>query len=182
MILGSADIRRRVELGDIILSPFRPECLGPNSYDVHLSEYLAIYKAELLDCKRSYDNAMIRTVIGESGYVLQPGELYLGATVEYTETRNLVPYLDGKSSIGRLGIFIHATAGRGDDGFCGFWTLEMVVVKPVRVYPGMPIGQLTYHHIGNSDETYDMRASSKYNNRDPRPMPSRMYKNFDPSR
>ena len=77
--------------------------------------------------------------ITKEGFVLQPGVLYLGVTEEYTETHNAVPFLEGKSSIGRLGIDIHATAGKGDVGFCNTWTLEISCVHPVRVYPGMPI-------------------------------------------
>ena len=67
-----------------------------------------------------------------------------GSTLEYTETRRFVPFLEGKSSVGRLGIDIHATAGKGDVGFCNHWTLEISVSQPVRVYAGMPIGQLIY--------------------------------------
>lgn len=92
-----------------------------------------------------------------------------------------MPYLDGKSSVGRLGIFTHVTAGRGDVGFCGHWTLEICVVgAPVRVYPGMPIGQLTFHTIqGVVQRVYNTKAGAKYTDaRDPRPQASRMHKNF----
>ena len=85
--------------------------------------------------------------IPEGGVMLTPHRLYLARTVERTETRNLVPMLEGRSSVGRLGLFIHVTAGFGDVGFCGFWTLEMFCVQPVRIYAGVEIGQIFYHTL-----------------------------------
>lgn len=160
----------------ILIEPFDVANLGGNSYDVHLSEHLKIYSSKELDAAR--DNAAIDVLIPPSGLWLEPGVLYLASTVEYTETRGLVPYVDGKSSVGRLGIRIHATAGRGDDGFQGHWTLEIDVVQPVRVYAGMPIGQLTYHTIyGDVERRYATKAGgSGYGGRDPRPQTSRLWK------
>lgn len=114
----------------------------------------------------------------ESGIVLVPGILYLASTVEYTETHEHVVYLDGKSSIGRLGIAVHLTAGRGDVGFVGHFTLEMSVVQPVRVYAGMPIGQLTYHTVhGAVERRYQTKPGASYlDGRDPMPQPSRLWK------
>ena len=90
-----------------------------------------------------------------------------GSTLEYTETRQYVPFLEGKSSVGRLGIDIHATAGRGW-GFCNHWTLEISVCQPVRVYAGMPIGQLIYFKVdGNVEVDYASKSSAKYNQRTP---------------
>ena len=95
-------------------------------------------------------------------------------THEYTETHNTVPFLEGKSSVGRLGIDIHATAGKGDVGFCNYWTLEISVSLPVRVYAGMPIGQLIYFTVeGDVINPYKTKSSAKYNQRSPRPMESR---------
>ncbi|MCS7074469.1 MAG: dCTP deaminase, partial [Bacteroidia bacterium] len=142
MILSDTEILREIEKGNILVEPFRRECLGSNSYDVHLSKYLAVYKDEILDAKQH--NQIQEIIIPAEGYVLQPGVLYLGVTEEYTETHCHVPFLEGKSSVGRLGIDIHATAGKGDVGFCNTWTLEISVTQPVRVYAGMPIGQLIY--------------------------------------
>ena len=85
--------------------------------------------------------------IPDEGMILLPHRFYLGVTQEYTETHSHVPFLEGKSSIGRLGIDIHATAGKGDIGFCNTWTLEISVKQPVRVYAGMPIGQLIYFEV-----------------------------------
>ena len=116
--------------------------------------------------------------IPESGIDMVPGILYLASTIEYTETHRHVPYLDGQSSVGRLGIAIHATAGRGDVGFCGHWTLEISVVQPVRVYAGMPIGQLTYHTVeGEVARVYTRKPDPHYvDGRNPMPQPSRLWR------
>ena len=99
-------------------------------------------------------------------------------TYEYTETHKHVPFLEGKSSVGRLGIDIHATAGKGDVGFCNHWTLEISVNQPVRVYEGMPIGQLIYFEVqGDVKTLYSAKGSAKYNVRSTKPMESMMWKN-----
>ena len=115
----------------------------------------------------------------DDGLILLPHRLYLGVTEEYTETHRHVPFLEGKSSIGRLGIDIHATAGKGDVGFCNTWTLEISVKQPVRIYHGMPIGQLIYFEIsGEIGTSYKTKSSAKYNQRTDRPVESMMWKNF----
>lgn len=116
--------------------------------------------------------------IPETGILLIPGILYLGSTVEYTETHRHVPYLDGRSSVGRLGVSIHVTAGRGDVGFCNHWTMELWVVQPVRVYPRVKIGQLTYHTVaGEVARVYAGKSGTTYGalKRDPMPQPSRLW-------
>jgi dCTP deaminase len=125
-------------------------------------------------------NEIEHFTIPEEGYVLRPDTLYLGVTQEYTETHAHVPFLEGKSSVGRLGIDIHATAGKGDVGFCNTWTLEISVKQPVRVYAGMPIGQLIYFMVqGECINPYDSKASAKYNARTVKPVESMMFKNYD---
>lgn len=115
----------------------------------------------------------------EEGLLLLPHRLYLGVTEEYTETHRHVPFLEGKSSIGRLGIDIHATAGKGDIGFCNTWTLEISVRQPVRVYRGMPIGQLIYFEVsGEVGTAYADKPTAKYTSRTARPVESMMWKNF----
>jgi dCTP deaminase len=105
--------------------------------------------------------------------------LYLGVTKEYTETHSHVPFLEGKSSIGRLGIDIHATAGKGDVGFCNTCTLEISVRHPVKIYAGMPIGQLIYFEIaGDVEIAYSKKRGAKYNKRTVKPVESMMWKNF----
>jgi dCTP deaminase len=145
MILTDKKILQEMEKGTIVISPFNQRCLGSNSYDVHLGKYLGVYKNDILDAK--VHNEIEYIEIPDSGLILLPHRLYLGVTQEYTETHAHVPFLEGKSSIGRLGIDIHATAGKGDIGFCNTWTLEISVKQAVRVYHGMPIGQLIYFEI-----------------------------------
>lgn len=177
MILTDKKILEAIERQEIVIEPFRRECLGTNSYDVHLGKYLALYQDRVLDAKRH--NPVVHLEIGDEGFVLQPGTLYLGVTEEYTETHNSVPFLEGKSSIGRLGIDIHATAGKGDVGFSNHWTLEISCVQPVRVYAGMPIGQLIYFLVdGDIENYYNKKQNAKYNQRTDRPVESMMWKNF----
>lgn len=177
MILTDKEILEHIEKGNIHISPFDKKCLGSNSYDVHLGKTLATYEAKELDAKAH--NKIRYFEIPEEGYVLQPQEFYLGVTLEYTETKAHVPFLEGKSSIGRLGIDIHATAGKGDIGFCNYWTLEISVKKPVRVYTGMPIGQLIYFEVkGDLLTPYNLKQSAKYNQKSPLPTESMMWKNF----
>jgi dCTP deaminase len=177
MILSDTRIREAVESGRIVIRPYRSDCLGTNSYDVHLGPYIATYVGGALDARRP--NPIEEVRMPKSGYVLVPGQLYLGVTEEYTETHGYVPFLEGKSSVGRLGIDIHSTAGKGDEGFCNYWTLEMSVKVPVRIYPGMPIGQLIYFEIsGPIRRGYDTKANAKYRTVSPHPIPSRMHLNF----
>ncbi len=176
MILSDTEIRKYLASGDIIIEPFRPDCLGTNSYDVHLGKYLAVYKDEVLDARKH--NEVEHFEIPKEGFVLRPGKLYLGVTEEYTETHNCVPFLEGKSSVGRLGIDIHATAGKGDVGFCNTWTLEISVTQPVRIYAGMPIGQLIYFTVkGEIENYYHSKKNAKYAARSTRPVESMMWKN-----
>ena len=97
-------------------------------------------------------NEVEEIIIPETGYQLKPNELYLGRTLEYTNTKKYVPMIEGRSSIGRLGIFIHITAGFGDVGFAGYWTLEIFCIKPIIIYPNVEIAQLYYHTIDGECE------------------------------
>ncbi len=161
MILSGREIKSRLG-GDIKIDPYKEERLNPNSYNLSLHNRLLVYTEEPLDMKR--DNPVQEIALPPEGLVLEPGRLYLGRTVEYTETDNLVPMLEGRSSVGRLGLFIHVTAGFGDVGFKGFWTLEIFCVQPIRIYPGVDICQIYYHSL---EGDYDRYASGKYQgNRD----------------
>lgn len=176
MILTDAKILEGLENGNIVIEPFDKSNLGTNSYDVHLGKTLAVYKDRVLDAK--LHNTIEYFEIGPEGFVLEPGTLYLGVTEEYTETHAAVPFLEGKSSIGRLGIDIHATAGKGDVGFCNSWTLEISCVQPVRVYAGMPIGQLIYFLVeGDILNYYNKKKNAKYIERTTKPVESMMWKN-----
>lgn len=197
MILSDKQIFAARERREIVIEPWDEKSLGTNSYDVHLGDVLKTYASVkprdevetwidergftqtalvVLDAKREQSVRVHK--IGPEGFVLVPGKLYLGVTQEYTETHKHVPFLDGKSSIGRLGITIHCTAGRGDVGFCNHWTMEIHVVEPVRVYAGMPIGQLIYFETGDVEVPYNKKPGAKYNERCPEPQPSQMWKNF----
>ncbi|MCC5944153.1 MAG: dCTP deaminase [Bernardetiaceae bacterium] len=176
MILSDSEILKAIEQGNILIEPFSPQALGTNSYDVHLGKYLATYENEILDA-RSHNKINVFEIPDE-GFVLQPNTLYLGVTREYTETHAHVPFLEGKSSVGRLGIDIHATAGKGDVGFCNTWTLEISVTQKVRIYAGMPIGQLIYFKVdGEIRNYYNEKKGAKYNERSLKPIESMMWKN-----
>jgi dCTP deaminase len=176
MILSDKRILEEIEKGTILIEPFDAACLGTNSYDVHLSKHLATYLDVEIDAKKH--NQIVHFEIPKEGFLLRPGVLYLGSTIEYTETHAHVPFLEGKSSTGRLGIDIHATAGKGDVGFCNHWTLEISTTKPVRIYEGMPIGQLIYFVVeGTIQVSYSTKKNAKYNERTPLPKESMMWKN-----
>jgi dCTP deaminase len=176
MILSDKLILQEIEKGNILIEPYNREYLGTNSYDVHLGRYLALYRERVLDAKKH--NPIDHFEIPPEGFVLHPNILYLGVTLEYTETHAHVPFLEGKSSTGRLGIDIHATAGKGDVGFCNCWTLEISCTQPVRIYAGMPIGQLIYFTVDGEIETfYNKKSDAKYNTRTDKPVESMMFKN-----
>ena len=177
MILSDSKILEAIARKEIVIEPYNRECLGSNSYDVHLAKYLAVYEDAVLDARKH--NQIRHFEIPDEGFVLMPGTLYLGVTEEYTETHASVPFLEGKSSVGRLGIDIHATAGKGDVGFSNTWTLEISCVQPVRVYAGMPIGQLIYFVVdGEIKNYYNKKQNAKYNQRTDKPVESMMWKNF----
>jgi len=176
MILSDKYILAEIEKGSIKIEPYQRACLGSNSYDVHLGRWLATYTEHILDAKKH--NQIESFEIPEDGFVLYPHIFYLGVTEEYTETHEHVPFLEGKSSTGRLGIDIHATAGKGDVGFCGHWTLEISVKQPVRIYSGMPIGQLIYFPVlGEIEVKYNQKKDAKYSGQKDRPVESMMWKN-----
>jgi dCTP deaminase len=173
MILSGEHIRDQLG-GNIVIDPFDEKRLNPNSYNLTLHDEVMIYEEVVLDMRKR--NRVRRLPIPENGLVLESHRLYLARTVERTETHNLVPMIEGRSSIARLGLFVHVTAGFGDVGFCGFWTLEMFAVQPVRVYPGIPICQIFYHQIDGPIREY---ASDKYQDSHDI-QPSRIYRELNP--
>ena len=158
---------------DLFIEPFEKNQLNPNSYNLKLHNELLIYTDDVLDMKK--ENKFEKIVIPEEGLVLAPNRLYLGRTVEYTRTLNAVPMLEGRSSIGRLGLFVHVTAGFGDVGFSGYWTLEIFCIQPIRIYPHIEICQLYFHTI---EGDYDPYSSGKYQN-NKGIQPSYLYKDFE---
>lgn len=172
MILSGREIKN--QLGKkILIEPFQESQIGPNSYNLRLHEDLLVYSNPTLDMKTP--NPVTKLIIPEEGLLLEKNKLYLGRTMEYTKTDGYVPMLEGRSSIGRLGLFIHVTAGFGDVGFAGFWTLEMFCIQPIKIYRGVEICQIFYHTI---EGDYDAYTSSKYQN-NTGVQPSLLYKDFE---
>lgn len=172
MILSGKEIKARIGQ-DIFIKPYNEKQLNPNSYNLKLHNELLVYEDEVLDMKK--ENKAKKIVIPKEGLLLEPGKLYLGRTVEHTRTENSVPMLEGRSSIGRLGMFIHVTAGFGDIGFSGYWTLEISCIQPIRIYPGVEICQIYYHDIRGE---YDKYKSGKYQN-NKGIQPSLLFKDFN---
>jgi len=172
MILSGKEIEKQLDR-KIFIDPFRPEQLNPNSYNLRLYNKLLVYDEDVLDMKRP--NKVKEMEIPAEGLTLQPNKLYLGRTLEYTRTEDYVPMLEGRSSVGRLGLFIHVTAGFGDVGFSGYWTLEIFCVQPVRIYAGVEICQIYYHTIDGEYERYN---SGKYQ-LNQGIQPSLLYRDFE---
>lgn len=171
MILSGKQIRKK--LGeDIFIEPFNESQLNPNSYNLKLHNELLVYEDCILDMKKQ--NRYKSIIIQNEGIVLEPNKLYLGRTKEYTKTDKFVPMLEGRSSVGRLGLFIHVTAGFGDVGFSGYWTLEIHCIQPIRIYADVEICQIYYHSI---EGDYDKYVSGKYQN-NKGIQPSLLYKDF----
>lgn len=171
MILSGLEIKKLIGK-DIIIEPFYEKRLNPNSYNLSLNKELLVYEDYVLDMKK--ENKAVSAVIPESGFRLEPGKLYLGRTNEYTKTENYVPLLEGRSSIGRLGMFVHITAGFGDVGFAGYWTLEIFCVQPIIIYPDVEICQIYFNSLQGDYEPY---KSGKYQN-NAGIQPSLLYKDF----
>lgn len=147
----------------ITIEPFNEAHLGPNSYDVRLDRTLKVYdfgSNNYLDPKQK--NPTITLEIPEQGIILQPGILYLGNTMEIIGSDNYIPMYEGRSSMARLGIESHISAGFGDIGFISNWTLEITVVHPVKIYAGMRIGQVYFHQINEKFNVAENRYHGKY--------------------
>ena len=162
MILGKKTIIQEYEAGRIHIKPFCPENVGPNSVDCTLAPLLKRiipnYRG-MVDPKR--EQIFQELSIPEEGLMLLPGQLYLGSTVEEIGSDYYVPMLEGRSSIGRLGLFVHVTAGFGDVGFKNRWTLEITPILPIRVYPGMRLCQVFFHQISDNSTLYSGRYSGQ---------------------
>lgn len=172
MILSGKEIKKHIGK-DIIIEPYNEKKLNPNSYNLSLYNELLVYENDILDMKTPNQTKTI--IIPEDGLVLEPNRLYLGRTNEFTKTEKFVPMLEGRSSTGRLGLFIHVTAGFGDIGFSGYWTLEIFCVQPIKIYPNVDICQIYYHSIQGD---YDLYKSGKYQNNNGI-QPSLMYRDFE---
>lgn len=171
-------IRSEVAAGKILIDPFNLEQLGPNSYDLRLSKHLVVFprvwdgSQTTLDMKVPGKGETFE--MSEVGFVLQPNRLYLGSTTEKAGSDFYVPCIEGRSSVARLGLFVHITAGFGDVGFLNHWTLELVAVEPIRIYPGVKICQIYFDTV----EGEITRYNGKYKEDDIKPRQSAMYKDF----
>lgn len=155
--LSASKIIEERDKGNLNIIPFSKRLLNPNSYNVKLSNILKVYKDNyILDCKK--DNPYDIITMPEDGLILTPGKLYIGSTIERVSSNKYITGIDGRSSLGRLGISVHATAGFGDIGFDGTYTLEIFCIHPVRIYPNIEIAQIYFEDIlGDVDFLYNGR-------------------------
>lgn len=168
MILSGEEIHSRLGNG-ICIDPFCEDSLNRNSYSLTLHHELLVYEEVVLDMKEP--NRFRRLRIPDKGLILSPGQLYLARTVEYTETHDLVPMIQGRPNLARLGLLVHCSAAMGETGFCGYWTLELSVVQPIRIYGGIRICQIAYHeltgairdrHHGCAAKQFDIQPSMMF--------------------
>lgn len=171
MILTGAKILEEVAAGRIHIAPFVASQINPNSYNFRLGSTILTYKNKELDPKQK--NETITHVIPKEGFVLQPDTLYLGHTHETMGSEYYVPIIRGRSSVGRIGVFINITADLIDIGSINQWTLQMHVVQPVRIYAGMLIGQVTFWEVEGDITLYDGKYQGSIG-----PAASQIYKDF----
>ena len=172
MILTGSYIRQCVLNNSIVIKPFDGNLINPNSYDFRLGDKILVYRNRILDTKK--ENLVETVTLTDDGYTLQPDRLYLGHTQEVMGSDSYVPIIRGKSSTGRVGLFIHITADLIDIGSIGQVTLMMHAVQPVKIYPGMRIGQVTFWETIGDVNLYDGKYQGSSG-----PVASRVYKDFD---
>jgi len=171
MILTGPEIVREVKARRIVIEPFNLSQINPNSYNFKLGNTIKVYTEKILDPKRS--NSWKEIEIPKRGLRLSPRKLYLGHIFERIGSSSYVPIIKGRSSIGRLGLFIVITADLVDLGAFGCWTLQLHSVQPLIIYPGMLIGQITFWKISGRRLLY----KGKYQDIKG-PMQSLSYKDF----
>jgi dCTP deaminase len=171
MILTGDEIRKRVEIGDIVIDPFIPDNINPNSYNFRLHHELLVYRDDVIDPARQPTTGTIQ--IPAEGLVLEPHRLYLASTVERLGSEHFVPTYAARSSVARLGMFINLSAPLGDIGFVGRWTIQLFCLHRVRVVAGMNIGQMMFWHVRGDIRLYE----GKYRGAD-RVLPSMIFKDF----
>jgi dCTP deaminase len=173
MILTGPKIHQEVLAGTIRISPFDARQLNPNSYDFRLGDTLKVYTEPVLDARRANPTRTLH--IPPGGIELRSDTLYLGHTVESVGSDTYVPVLRGKSSTGRIGLFVHITADLIDIGSYGQFTLMLHAVQPVRVYPGMRIGQVTFWAVLGDITLYRGKYQGSQG-----PRESEVYRDFEP--
>ncbi len=185
VVLSDRTIRAEIEAGRIVIDPFDAELVQPSSVDVRVDRKFRVFhnnRHAFIDVRRPMEDLTeLVEVEGDQPFILHPGEFVLGQTLErVTLPDDLVARLEGKSSLGRLGLLIHSTAGFVDSGFSGNLTLELsnVANLPITIYRGMPIGQLSFMRMDGPVERPYGQAGSKYQGQD-EPTPSRFHLNFE---
>ena len=186
MLLSDKDIRAQIEAGRIGLDPLSIELIQPSSMDVRLDRFFRLFdnhKYPFIDPREQQDDlTRFVEVDKDEAFILHPGEFVLGSTFEFVSLPNdIAARLEGKSSLGRLGLLTHSTAGFVDPGFQGHVTLELsnTATLPIKLWPGMKIGQLCFFQL--SSESENPYGSSKYGSRyqgQRGPTASRSYLNF----
>ena len=171
MILTGSEILKNYEEKKIVITPFNRDHLNPNSYNFTLGKKLLVYNDYVLDVKK--ENSFRELEIPEEGLTLAPGTVYLGHTEEVIGSDHFVPVIRGRSSIGRLGLFINITADLIDLGAVGQVTLQLNAVQPVTIYAGMQIGQVTFWAVSGEVERYNGRYQNSMG-----PIASKMYQDF----
>ena len=186
-VLADRDIRSALEAGRIRIDPYDPACLQPSSVDLHLDREFRVFRNNrypYIDPRTPQpDLTEVVGVDDDEPFILHPGEFVLGQTLESIALPDdIVARLEGKSSLGRLGLLIHSTAGFVDPSWSGNLTLELsnVANLPITIYEGMPIGQISFMRMdGPVERPYGSDATgSKYQGQ-AEPTPSRFYLNFD---
>lgn len=153
-MLSGEEIKRRMQIGDIIITPQDNIVINPNSVNLTLNENIAYYTEPILDLKKH--NPIEKIVIEENGIILYPDKIYIAKSNEWTETQKLVPMLSGRSSLGRLGYHAHCSAGMGSIGYKGYWHMGIRPTIPIRVYKDMKCCQIYYFTTeGEITETYN---------------------------
>jgi len=182
MLTGS-QIKKEIEDGGIVISPFNEDQLNPNSYNMKLSSKLLYYTLKKTDedydkfvgyLDSSENNEYKEINVPDTGLILKPGVLYLGSTFEWTESHSCIPMINGRSSLARLGLVVHQTGGFGDLGFKGNWTLEFSCIHPVKIYPNMEICQVCWFYPFGSLE---IKYNGKYQGQD-KPIPSKFFTEY----
>jgi dCTP deaminase len=183
MILSDRTIREQIDAGRIVIDPFDPACVQPSSVDLHVDAEFRVFRNNrypFIDVKQEQDLTELVEVKPDEPFILHPGEFVLGSTLERVSIPDdLVARLEGKSSLGRLGLLIHSTAGYVDPGWDGFLTLELsnVANLPITLYPGMKIGQISFFQLTTAAETPYGSAGNKYQNQ-MGPTASRIHEEF----
>lgn len=171
MILSGKKIIEEVENKKIIIFPFNNENINPNSYNYTLDDYIKVYEDEILDAKKKIKTKTIE--IPDDGMILEPNKLYLGCTKEIIGSDYYVPIITGRSSTGRLGLFVQITSDLVDIGFKGKLTLQFCATQPVKIYKGMKIGQVMFWKVFGEADLY----KGKYQNSE-EPRQSEIWRDF----